>query len=85
MVNGYRAPPFVALRTQTRLYVEYDSELDGVVDMRELYGLAPDELNDVADPHQMNSLHADERFKDAIEAMHARIEALRNCKGASCW
>jgi hypothetical protein len=33
----------------------------------------------------MNSLHADERFKDAIEAMHARIEALRNCKGASCW
>jgi arylsulfatase A-like enzyme len=85
LLLSMHAPPFAGVRTRTRMYAEHDVDLDGHADARELYWLAADERNAQADPHQLESLAGDPRYRDVVDELRARLERLRTCRGTSCW
>jgi N-acetylglucosamine-6-sulfatase len=62
---------FTGIRTSRHVYVEHASG------ERELYDLA-------ADPHQLQSLHADPAHAGLREELARRLAKLRTCAGANC-
>ena len=65
------APSFLALRTGSRVYVEY------VTGERELYDLANE-------PHQLTNVALDSAHAAEIDRFHAWLEAFRACSGRNC-
>ena len=63
-------PDYAAVRTERHMYVEY------VTGETELYDLR-------TDPFQLNSLHAS-ASNSVVSPLRTRLNALRNCAGASC-
>ena len=62
---------YKAVRTARWLYVEYESGA------RELYDLQ-------ADPEQLDSLHADLRYREVRAALARMLLRLQDCAGADC-
>jgi arylsulfatase A-like enzyme len=79
------APGFYnGIRTSRYKYVEWSytpSELpvyiDGITGARELYDLEKD-------PYELQSVHASPAYKQVVAALHAELQALKTCAGASC-
>ena len=65
-------PPYRAIRTTNRIYVEYPSTAE-----RELYDLD-------ADPFQLRSRHADPAFAAEIADLSAWLATLVDCDGPDC-
>jgi hypothetical protein len=66
-------PPYRAIRTGDRLYVEYqNAQEEG-----ELYDLT-------ADPFQLESLHDDPGHADEVQELSAWLATLEDCNGQSC-
>jgi N-acetylglucosamine-6-sulfatase len=63
--------PFRALRNYRYVYVEYANG------ERELYDLQ-------RDPYQLQSRHADRRYRTVRRMLARRLEALRSCRGRGC-
>jgi N-acetylglucosamine-6-sulfatase len=64
-------PNYEAVRTTRWLYVRYETG------ERELYDLR-------ADPEQLQSLHADPRYRDVLTALQRELVRLAACAGAGC-
>jgi N-acetylglucosamine-6-sulfatase len=64
-------PTYSAIRTPLHVFVQHSSG------EQELYDL-------VADPHQLQSLHADPRFATLKTDLAARLARLRTCAGDAC-
>ena len=64
-------PTYSAIRTPLHVFVQHSSG------EQELYDL-------VADPHQLQSLHADPRFAALKTDLAARLARLRTCAGDAC-
>jgi hypothetical protein len=64
-------PTYSAIRTPLHVFVHHSSG------EQELYDL-------VADPHQLQSLHADPRFAALKNDLGARLARLRTCAGDAC-
>jgi Sulfatase len=64
-------PAYSAIRTPLHVFVQHSSG------EQELYDLA-------ADPHQLQSLHADPRFAALKADLGARLARLRTCVGDAC-
>jgi N-acetylglucosamine-6-sulfatase len=62
---------YKAVRTSRWLYVDYESGA------RELYDLQ-------ADPEQLESLHADPRYRMVHEKLRSVLQKLQDCAGADC-
>ena len=64
-------PSYSAIRTPEHVFVQHSTG------EQELYDL-------VADPHQLESLHADARFAELKDDLAARLARLAACAGESC-
>jgi N-acetylglucosamine-6-sulfatase len=62
---------YTAIRTQNRVYVEYDTG------EREFYDLQ-------SDPYQLDSRPDDTRTRDVVRQMADRLTSLRDCAGPTC-
>ena len=73
LANETAAPPYRAIRTANRIYIEYQNPAQE----RELYDLD-------ADPFQLQSRHADPAFAAELEDLSAWLATLVDCDGADC-
>jgi hypothetical protein len=67
-----RDQAFAAIRTPRYLYAQYENG------EQELYDLA-------RDPYELQSRHNDRAYAQLRAALAARLDVLRNCRGAVCW
>jgi N-acetylglucosamine-6-sulfatase len=67
-----RDQAFAAIRTPRYLYTQYENG------EQELYDLA-------RDPYELQSRHNDRTYTQLRAALAARLDVLRNCRGAVCW
>lgn len=73
LANETAAPPYRAIRTADRLYVDYQN----AAQERELYALD-------ADPFQLQSRHADPAFAAELDNLSAWLATLVDCAAAAC-
>jgi arylsulfatase A-like enzyme len=81
---------YTGLRTQDPAtgeeykYVEYDYDLDGNWDERELYALTPDTCMPNGDPYEEVSQHNNPCYATLLQNLHARLSVLKSCVGILC-
>lgn len=66
------------------VYAEYDYNLDGTWEERELYNLTPDACHGVGDPHMLESKHNDPCYAGLLAQLSARVAQLKTCSGSTC-
>jgi len=69
--SSYQSRGFLGIRTRRYSYILRPSGED------ELYDL-------LADPHQLESVHADPAYEEIRQTLAAAVERLRDCAGRSC-
>lgn len=65
-------------------YVEYDYDMDGAWDERELYALKPDACMPNGDAYELESQHNNPCYATLLSTLEARLSVLRNCSGIAC-
>ncbi len=65
-------------------YVEYDYDMDGAWDERELYALKPDACMPNGDAYELESQHNNPCYATLLSTLEARLSVLRNCTGIAC-
>ncbi len=66
------------------VYVEYDYNLDGVYEERELYNLTPDACRSFGDPDMLESQHNNPCYATLLAQLHTRLMQLKTCSGVTC-
>ncbi|MBM3282569.1 MAG: sulfatase [Candidatus Diapherotrites archaeon] len=81
---------YAGLRTEDtatgeeHLYIEYDYNLDGQWDEREMYAITPDSCQPVGDPFLLESQHTNPCYAVKMAQMSARVAYLKTCSGPTC-
>lgn len=81
---------YAGLRTQDaasgeeHVYIEYDYNMDGQWDERELYNITPDACRTAGDPHLLESQHANPCYAAKMAQLSARVAQLKTCVGPTC-
>ena len=78
-------PYYTGVRSENYKYVEYDNDLDGVIDETEFYNFIPDQCQPNEDLYETESQHVNPCYQTLLEEFQQRLSELKNCFGENCW